>query len=155
MGAYCSSCNPADLCPRTLCWRAGLCFAELVADGGPLYSKINFNIIKSKNYKGFKRMCRGKLSHSLTIDTYRLNIVVHTMWKKIQKCRTAVPAYVIRPCPSALVKAEKLLWHFGIKKKKDIYEVEVTWNTDFWVPSKSWQRLVKFFERQYETLAPG
>lgn len=27
-----------------LCWRAGLCLAELAPDGGPLYSKIHFDI---------------------------------------------------------------------------------------------------------------
>ena len=35
---YRSSCS-AVRCPMALCWRAGLCFAELAPDGGPLYSE--------------------------------------------------------------------------------------------------------------------
>lgn len=36
--SYRSSCR-VDLWPMALCWRAGLCLAELAPDGGPLYSE--------------------------------------------------------------------------------------------------------------------
>lgn len=49
LNPYRSSCS-ADLCPMALCRRAGLCFAELAPDGGPLYSKIHFNNILESVY---------------------------------------------------------------------------------------------------------
>jgi len=46
VGSYRSSCS-MDLCPVVLCWRAGLCFAELAPDGGPLYSEMG---VKNDKY---------------------------------------------------------------------------------------------------------
>lgn len=41
-----SSCK-VDLCPKTLCWSAGLCLAELAPDGGPLYSAVKEDNVKT------------------------------------------------------------------------------------------------------------